>query len=189
MCSDATRSRQTPSGSGPDAAARPEAQAPKGRPTPSRKEAETSAAHRSKIPTDPKEAKKAPKERARAERATARAGMVSGDERYLPARDAGPVRAYVRDYVDGRRRMSEYFVFVAVGILLAGFLRDPQVQTAVSFIWFGATAVIAVEMVCDPGEAQPRAHRALARQGRPQGRACSTAGCAPCRSASAVLRR
>jgi Protein of unknown function (DUF3043) len=131
----------------PDAAARPEAQAPKGRPTPSRKDAESSRRTARKIPSDPKAAKKAQKERARDERATARAGMVAGDKRFLPSRDQGPVRAYIREYVDGRRRMSEYFVFVAVGILVAGFARNPQVQSAVSFIWFGATGVIAVEMI------------------------------------------
>jgi hypothetical protein len=42
--------------------------------------------------------------------------------------------------------MSEYFLFIALGILVAGFARNPQVAAAVSSIWFVATAVIALEM-------------------------------------------
>lgn len=136
-----------PTAAATDSQDRPASQTPKGRPTPSRKSAEASRKAARRIPTDPKAAKKAAKERARAERATARAGMVAGDERYLPARDSGPVRAYVRDYIDGRRRFSEYFVFIAVGILVAGFIRDPAIQTTISYVWFGITAIIAMEMV------------------------------------------
>ena len=31
-----------------------------------------------------------------------REALANGDERYLPARDKGPVRRFVRDYVDSR---------------------------------------------------------------------------------------
>ena len=63
--------------------------APKGRPTPSRREAEAARKHQLKIPKDPKAAKKAVRERDREDRARSRAGMMAGDERYLPARDKG----------------------------------------------------------------------------------------------------
>lgn len=126
--------------------AQPSAQAPKGRPTPSRKEAEAARREARKIPTDPKAAKRAQKERSRQERATARAGMLAGDERYLPARDQGPVRSYIRDHIDERRRLSEYFVFIALGILVAGFIPDIRVQSTVSLVWFLITGVIAIEM-------------------------------------------
>ena len=123
-----------------------DAQAPKGRPTPSRKEAEAARRDARKIPTDPKAAKRAQKDRARQERNVAREGMMAGDERYLPARDQGPVRGFVRDFIDGRRRMSEYFVFIAIGMLLVGFIPNRQFQASISFIWFAITAVIALEM-------------------------------------------
>ena len=122
-------------------------QAPKGRPTPSRKEAEAARRDARRIPTDPKAAKKAQKDRARQERATARAGMMAGDERYLPARDQGPVRAYIRDSIDRRRRLSEYFVFIALGILFAGFIPNPSFQASVSLVWFATTALVALEMI------------------------------------------
>jgi len=121
-------------------------QAPKGRPTPSRKEAETARRQARKVPSDPKEAKRAAKERSRAERQAARVGMMSGDERYLPERDRGPVRAFVRDAVDGRRRVSEFFIFIALGMLVAGFIRDPQVQSITSMVWITTTVLVAVEV-------------------------------------------
>jgi hypothetical protein len=49
-----------------------------------------------------KEARKAAKARIAEERAKARAGMMSGDERYLTPRDKGPQRRLARDIVDGR---------------------------------------------------------------------------------------
>ena len=53
---------------------------------------------------------------------------------------------YVRTFIDRRRRFSEYFVFIAVGILIAGFIREPGFQTAVSYVWFAITGVIALEL-------------------------------------------
>lgn len=121
-------------------------QAPKGRPTPSRKEAETARRQARKVPSDPKEAKRAAKERSRAERQAARVGMMSGDERYLSERDSGPIRGFVRDYVDGRRRVSEFFIFIAFGMLVAGFVRDPQVQSITSMVWITTTVLVALEV-------------------------------------------
>ncbi len=129
------------------AAELPAAQAPKGRPTPSRKQAEAARREQRKIPADPKAAKKARRERERLERAEARAGLMAGDERYMPPRDQGPAKAFTRDFVDRRRRISEYFVFFAVGILIAAFFPNPQVQATVSSIWFAATLIVVVEIV------------------------------------------
>jgi hypothetical protein len=48
--------------------------------------------------------------------------MMSGDESRLPARDAGPVRRYVRDIVDSRHNFGTYFLLLfAVGYAL-GFV-------------------------------------------------------------------
>lgn len=118
---------------------------PKGRPTPSRKEAEAARKQQLKIPKDPKAAKKAARERDRAERAKARAGMLAGDERYLPARDRGPARAFTRDFVDSRFTVAEFFIFVAVAVLVLGFIRDQRVQSFVSIAFFAFTAVIVVD--------------------------------------------
>lgn len=83
----------------------------KGRPTPKRREAERR--RRSGAITAPKSRKEA-REELRRQRAEARQALATGDERRLPRRDAGPVRRYVRDYVDARRNAAGLFLPVAL---------------------------------------------------------------------------
>ena len=130
-----------------DAAESLDPTSPKGRPTPSRREAEAARKQQLKIPKDPKEAKKASRERDREERARSRTAMMAGDERYLPARDKGPARAFTRDFVDSRFTMAEFFIFIAIGVLVLGFIRNPVVQSAVSIGFFAFTALIAVDTI------------------------------------------
>ncbi|GAA3024060.1 hypothetical protein JOE64_001134 [Microbacterium dextranolyticum] len=70
----------------------------KHRPTPSR--AEQEAARKRPLVADTKEARARAKAELAAQREKARVGMANGDERYLPARDKGPQRKFVRDLVD-----------------------------------------------------------------------------------------
>jgi len=79
----------------------------KGRPTPSRREAEAARRARAKGPTDKKEAARLQRQRRAESSAKMREGMKTGDDRYLPARDKGPVRRFVRDQVDSRLCMAE----------------------------------------------------------------------------------
>jgi hypothetical protein len=120
---------------------------PKGRPTPSRKEAQAARKSQLKIPQDPKDARKAARERDHDERARKRAAMMAGDQRYLPPRDQGPGRAFARDFVDSRFTIAEYFIFVAIGVLALGFIRNQVVQSSVSIFFFAFTALIAVDTV------------------------------------------
>jgi hypothetical protein len=129
-----------------EAAQRDPAQLPKGHATPKRRDSQTQRKMAAKVPSDPKAAKKALREREREARMTARAGLMAGDERYLPPRDQGPAKGFTRDYVDRRRRASEYFVFVAVAILVASFIRNPQMQGFISMLWFVIVAVIIIEV-------------------------------------------
>ncbi len=79
----------------------------KGRPTPSRKEAEAARKARAKPPLSRREAAKADRQTTREQRLQTRQALISGDERALPARDRGPVRRFARDYVDSRRTLGE----------------------------------------------------------------------------------
>lgn len=121
--------------------------APKGRPTPSRKEAEAARKKSLKIPKDPKAARAAQRERDKAARAEQRAGMMAGDEKYMPARDRGPVRAYVRDFVDSRYTLAEYFIFVAIGVIILGFVKEPTLQFWVTGLFFVFVAAIIIDSV------------------------------------------
>lgn len=89
----------------------------KGRPTPTRKEAEAAARERAKVPRTRKEQAA----RARAARGESsqriRQGMKDGDERYLLPRDKGPVRRFIRDFIDTRFGFAEIVIplmFVAL---------------------------------------------------------------------------
>ncbi len=93
----------------------------KGRPTPKRKEVEA-ARRRPLGSTDRKAAAKKQRAAARTAREREYQALQTGDERYLPARDKGPVKRWVRDYVDARRSLGEFFLPLSIGMLLATFL-------------------------------------------------------------------
>jgi Flp pilus assembly protein TadB len=93
----------------------------KGRPTPKRSEARK---QRRKVgtPANRKEAAKLRRDRMREQRTNQRQALLTGDERYLPPRDAGPGRRLARDHVDSRFTVGQVFfglVFVALGVSLA----------------------------------------------------------------------
>jgi hypothetical protein len=119
----------------------------KGRPTPSRKEAEAARKATVRAPRGTKQGKKAAREADRLARARQREGMLAGDPRYLPARDQGPVRAYVRDFVDGRYTVAEYFIFMALVVLVLGFVPNVAVQQFVSLAFFAVAALIVIDTV------------------------------------------
>ncbi len=48
--------------------------------------------------------------------------MQTGDERYLPVKDRGPVRRYIRDHVDARWNLGEFFLPVAMVFVLLTLL-------------------------------------------------------------------
>lgn len=118
----------------------------KGRPTPTRREAEEARRQALKGPSDPKARRKLEREQARVERTAAREALVAGDERALPARDAGPVRRYVRDFIDGRWTLAEFFIPIAVVVLIVGLFRNPNIQVIVSYIWFLMLLLLIVDM-------------------------------------------
>lgn len=125
----------------------------KGRPTPKRREAERRRRQPVTAPATRREAYKSARARARAERAQARAALRSGDERHLPARDAGPVKRYVRDVVDARRNAGNYLIWVAFAVVAFGYVRVPAVQYVilaaypVILIWVVLDAVLLVRLV------------------------------------------
>lgn len=95
----------------------------KGRATPKRREAEAARKARVKPALTKREQFKRDREQMKASRQRSRAGMTRGDEQFLMKRDQGPVRKFVRDYVDSRRLFAEYFLPVILLILLMGFIR------------------------------------------------------------------
>ncbi len=60
-----------------------------------------------------------------------------GEEWALPARDRGAVKALARDYVDSKRRVSEYYMYGLVVLLVLLFIRTHVVQTIVPLVVLG----------------------------------------------------
>ena len=114
----------------------------KGRPTPTRKEREA-LNKRPLVPGDRKEAQKAAKAKLAESREKARVGLAAGDERYLPVRDRGPQKRFVRDIVDSRFSVGEFLIPVMfLVIVLTLFPAVVQVY-AMLLLWvFFAVAVL-----------------------------------------------
>ncbi len=101
----------------------PEEPKGKGRPTRSRKEAEA-ANLRPLVPNDRKIAKQREREARNEAYARQREALQTGDERYLPYRDKGRVRRYMRNWIDARWSLSEFLlpamlVFLAVMLVVS----------------------------------------------------------------------
>ncbi|GGT63999.1 hypothetical protein GCM10010272_02710 [Streptomyces lateritius] len=122
-------------------------QAPKGRPTPKRSEAQTQRRRAATVPTDRKEAAKRQREARRADLTRQREALASGDERYLPARDKGPVRRFVRDFVDSRFAIAEFFLPMAVVILVLSMIRVPALQNISLLLWLGVIVMIVIDSI------------------------------------------
>ena len=107
----------------------------KGRPTPTRRERE--AANRRPIVGGSTEDKKAARARLTNEREKARVGMANGEERYLPAKDKGEQRRFVRDWIDARWNVGEIMMPVLVLFLIVGFAASQTViaSYALLLVW------------------------------------------------------
>jgi hypothetical protein len=101
----------------------------KGRPTPKRREAEKRRRQPVTAPTSRRQAAKQLRARQRDDRVRMRQALASGDTRNLPARDAGPVKAFVRDFVDTRRGAATLFMPLAIVTFLLGLLPSPLAKS------------------------------------------------------------
>ncbi|MFD7534340.1 DUF3043 domain-containing protein [Streptomyces sp. NPDC059819] len=122
-------------------------EAPKGRPTPKRSEAQTQRRRASTVPTDRKEAAKRQREARRVDMAKQREALANGDQRYLPARDKGPVRKFTRDFVDSRFSVAEMFLPLAVIILVLSMIRIGSLQNLSLLLWLVVIVLIVLDSI------------------------------------------
>lgn len=115
----------------------------KGRPTPKRREAEAARKKQTKPARSRREAMARDRALMREQRLKQRQALETGDERHLPARDKGPVRRYVRDYVDSRRSAGEFFMVIALIVLVGTFV--PPIAPYITLFWLVAIVVIVVD--------------------------------------------
>ena len=113
----------------------------KGRPTPTR--AEQEAARKRPLVADTKEAKARARAELAAQREKARIGMAAGDDRYLPVRDKGPQRRFVRDWVDSTWHVAELLMPLMVIVLILMVVNIPIVMI-VSYIALWTFILLAI---------------------------------------------
>ena len=119
----------------------------KGRPTPSRKEAQAAAKARAKVPRTRREQMLAQRDTRSESGKTVRAGMKAGDERYLMARDKGPVRRFIRDFVDSRFSFVELMVPLLVVTLLLGYSRNSYLVGVGNTVLLGTVLLVALDIL------------------------------------------
>jgi hypothetical protein len=122
-------------------------QAPKGRPTPKRNEAQNQRRKAVVAPADRKTAAKQAREARRVEMAKQREALAGGDERYLPLRDKGPVRKFARDYVDSRFKVAEFFLPLAVIILVLSIVPNVALKNLSLLLWLVVIVLIVLDSV------------------------------------------
>ncbi|MGN6751766.1 MAG: DUF3043 domain-containing protein [Intrasporangium sp.] len=127
-----------------EATARPEREGAKNRPTPKRRDQEA-ANKRPLIVTDRKAAAAQDKVARRAAMSKQRQGMLTGDERYLPVRDKGPRRRFIRDSVDARWNLGEFMLPVMLLVLLLSFIKTPWALLAVFILVYGLIALAVID--------------------------------------------
>jgi hypothetical protein len=128
----------------PGTGARPEREGAKNRPTPKRREQEA-ARKRPLVVADRKAAKRDEQLKRREASARMRQAMVTGDEAHLPARDKGPERRFIRDYVDARWNIGEFMLPVMIVVLALSFVRQTWALTIVFVAVYGILLVAVVD--------------------------------------------
>jgi hypothetical protein len=117
----------------------------KGRPTPKRKVSEAKRITSSLAPVVTKDQKRAAKLVARQDRVASRAAYLRGDENALPARDRGPERRFVRNYVDSRRSIGEYFLPIIFVVLILTLIPEAAVQFTAIAIMYGVLIIAVID--------------------------------------------
>ncbi|WP_243226009.1 DUF3043 domain-containing protein [Microbacterium sp. CIAB417] len=113
----------------------------KGRATPTR--AEQEAARRRPLVANTKEARAAAKAQLQEQRERARVGMANGEDKYLPIRDKGPQRRWVRDYVDAGWHLSEWIMALMLVVILVSLVPN-AVVSFYAFVGLWAYLLISV---------------------------------------------
>jgi hypothetical protein len=126
----------------------------KGRPTPKRRDAE--GRRRGPAPPPPRTQRESIKlakqnrgsrEERRKAAAERRSKMLSGDDKSLPSRDRGPVKAYIRDLIDSRRHLLGLFMPLAGFVFLSLLVPFPKAQSMLSLFSMSMMLAMALEGV------------------------------------------
>src|SRR3954454_7091782 len=117
----------------------------KGRPTPKRSEARKQ--RRVTTPTNRKEAAALRRQKLREQRTAQRQALQSGDERNLPARDAGPAKRLARGFGGSRFTIGQIFFGLIAAVLALSFVPNIAVRAFANLMMLVAFFVVVVNSV------------------------------------------
>ena len=140
-CSDAAR---PPTSKLTEDALHPERDGAKNRPTPRRKDQEA-ARRQPLVVADRKQAKKLDRAKRNEQMAKTRQAMLTGDDSGLPPRDKGPVRRYMRDFIDARCNLAEFMLPVMLIVLALSFVRTSTILFFVTILTYSILLAAAVD--------------------------------------------
>jgi len=124
----------------------PQRDGAKNRPTPKRKDQEA-ARRQPLVVADRKQAKQLDKAKRQEQLTKTRQAMISGDDAGLPTRDKGPVRRYMRDYIDARRNLAEFMLPVMLIVLALSFVRTSTILFFVTILTYAVLLVAVADTV------------------------------------------
>ncbi len=119
----------------------------KGKATPSRREAEAAARARAKVPRTRKEMMQAQRAARSESSMSVRAAMKAGDERYYLPRDKGPVRRFLRDFVDSRFSFIELMIPLLIVTMILGYSGSARLASIGNTVLLGTILLVIVDMV------------------------------------------
>jgi hypothetical protein len=79
--------------------------------------------------------------------AKARAGMKAGEERYLLPRDKGPVRRFVRDFVDSRLSFVELLIPLLIVTMVLGYSGSETLRSIGNTVLLGTVLLVVLDMI------------------------------------------
>lgn len=114
----------------------------KGHPTPSRRDAQAAAKARAKTPRTRKEQAAAQRSVRAEQTQKMRLAMKTGDDRFLPARDKGPVKRFIRDFIDVRFSFIELLLPLLLLTMVFGYSGVPTLAQIGNALMMGAILLV-----------------------------------------------
>ena len=102
---------------------------------------------RAKAGMDKKAAQKVLRDRRVESNSRVRQGMRSGDERYLPKRDQGPVKRFIRDFVDARVSIAEFLLPLLIVIMVLQYSGNTSLIAFGRALWTTTLLVVALDTI------------------------------------------
>jgi hypothetical protein len=118
----------------------------KGRPTPTRKEAEAARLAKAKVPRTRKEQMAAQRANKGESSQRVRQGMRAGEEKYLLARDKGPTRRFIRDFVDARFSLIELVIPLLLITMILGYSGNARLARIGNILLLGTIVFVVLDL-------------------------------------------